>query len=61
MAQENRSRATNAKPAQDVSAGSLKSAPILSQPSQEMAVHLWRIEDLLDRVIRSLDVVAGAL
>jgi len=32
MAQENRNHATNAVPAQDVSAGSFKSASIVSQP-----------------------------
>jgi hypothetical protein len=36
MAQENRPRATNAEPAQDVSAGSLKSASSLSRPGVDL-------------------------
>ena len=36
MAQENRPRATNAKPAQDVSAGSLKSAFSVSRPGVDL-------------------------
>lgn len=61
MAQESRPAATNCETARDVSAGSLKSTSIVSQPNPETAVQLSRIESLLDRIVRSLAPLVGAL
>jgi hypothetical protein len=54
--QENRPRATNAKPAQDISAGSLKSASILSRPRPHFDVR----RTLARRaIVRELDEFLG--
>ena len=59
MAQENRPRATNAEPAQDVSAGSLKSASIVSRPA-DIGAQLGRLEGTLDRILDCLAPLVGA-
>jgi hypothetical protein len=58
MAQENRPRATNAEPAQDVSAGSIKSASILSRPRPSVRFDSRRVR-ARRLVVRELDEFLG--
>jgi hypothetical protein len=55
MAQESRPRATNAEPAKDVSAGSVKSASILSQRRPSVARFDSRRVRAHRAVVRELD------
>jgi|BarGraIncu01121A_1022015.scaffolds.fasta_scaffold164226_2 hypothetical protein len=55
MTQENRSRATNAEPAKDVSAGSVKSVPIVSQPRPSAPRFDSRRTLARRRIVRELD------
>jgi hypothetical protein len=57
--QENRPRATNAEPAQDVSAGSLKSASIVSRPRPPAARFDSRRTLARRRIVRELDEFLG--
>jgi hypothetical protein len=58
----NRPAETNCETAQSNSADGLKlTDDSTSDASPDTAVQLSRIEDLLDRVIRSLNVLAAAL
>jgi hypothetical protein len=57
--QENRNHATNAVPAQDVSAGSFNSSSSVSRPD-DIGAQLGRLETILDRILRSLAPLVGA-
>jgi len=58
MAQENRNHATNAVPAQDVSAGSLKSAQSISQPRRAARFDSRRVR-ARRLIVRELDEFLG--
>ena len=59
---QNPPSATNAERAESNSAGGLKLAShSTSDASPDTAVQLSRIEDLLDRILRSLAPLVGAL
>jgi len=58
MTQENRPRATNAEPAKDVSAGSIKSVPIVSQ-ARPVARFDSRRTLARRRIVRELDEFLG--
>ena len=60
MAQESRPAATNCVTAKDYQRAGIRSASSLSRPADIYAPQLTRMEEALDRILRSLAPMAGA-